>query len=500
MKVSELLDLGVLQQGSPEVQFTGVAYDSRRTRPGHLFVAIRGFKDDGHRYLEEALQNGAVALLVEEPLPVPIPPAIPVLRVASARQALADVACRLHQHPSRRLRVIGVTGTNGKTTTTHLIRAILMERGDRVGLVGTVHNYIGDDVLPVEHTTPESVDLQDYFSRMVAAGSRYAVMEVSSHALTLHRVRGVEFDIGVFTNLTQDHLDFHRDMTEYREAKGLLFAGLGANATKEGPRAAVLNADDPASRRYRELSRVPVLTYGLGPGADVRAREVSVRPGGAAFTLVTPQGEVPLRLALTGRFNVYNALAAATVALVEGVDLATVQRALERTRRVAGRLEAVDAGQPFGVFVDYAHTPDGLENVLRSVREFTPGRVIVVFGCGGDRDPGKRPKMGRIAGELADYVVVTSDNPRTEEPEAIIDQIVQGLQGTRAVQGGYEREPDRARAITRALEMAQPADVVLIAGKGHETYQIFKDRTIPFDDREVARRVLTEQWSRRRSS
>ncbi|MCG0238962.1 MAG: UDP-N-acetylmuramoyl-L-alanyl-D-glutamate--2,6-diaminopimelate ligase [Firmicutes bacterium] len=500
MQVRELLDLGVLLQGDPEVVVTGVAYDSRRTRPGDLFVAIRGFRDNGHRYLEEALQNGARALMVEEPLPVPVPLSVPVIRVPSARQALADAACRLHGHPSRRLRVIGVTGTNGKTTTTHLIRSILMERGDRVGLVGTVHNYIGDDILPVEHTTPESADLQHYLARMVAAGSRYAVMEVSSHALALHRVRGVEFDVGVFTNLTQDHLDFHRDMDDYRETKGRLFASLGVGATKPGPRAAVLNADDPASARYRELCQVPVVTYGLRPGADLWARDVEVRREGAAFTLVSPQGEVRLRLRLTGLFNVYNALAAAAVGLVEGVDLATVRRALERTQGVAGRLEPVDAGQPFGVFVDYAHTPDGLENVLRTVRAFTEGRIILVFGCGGDRDPAKRPKMGAVAGRLADYVIVTSDNPRSEDPEQIIAQILAGVRATPLPPDRYEAEVDRARAIARAIALAQPGDVVLIAGKGHETYQIFKDRTIPFDDREVARQVLAEQMARRRST
>lgn len=495
MQLHELLELGELLQGDPGCEISRVCYDSRRVEPGSLFVAIPGFRHDGHDFVAEALARGASALMVERP--VPVDPQVPVLKVPGARAAMAQAACRLYRWPSRRLRVCGVTGTKGKTTTTHLIRAVLMEQGQRVGLLGTVHNYIGDEVLPVEHTTPESADLQELLDRMTAAGSAYAVMEVSSHALELHRVDGVEFDAAVFTNLTRDHLDFHADLDAYREAKGKLFRSLGAGAVKPGPKVAVLNADDPVSAYYRTLCAVPVMTYGVQSAADVMARDIRVTPEGAAYRLVTPKGELDLHLRLTGRFNVYNTLAAVAVALAEGVELEAVRRALERTQGVAGRLEPVVAGQPFGCFVDYAHTPDSLSNVLSTVRAFTAGRVIVVFGCGGDRDPGKRPQMGRIAARLADYTILTSDNPRTEDPEQILRQIEAGVLEVPDAAGRYEVVADRAAAIARAVALAGPGDVVVIAGKGHETYQIFRDRTIPFDDREVARHVITTQWLRR---
>lgn len=488
MRLAELADLGHIRQGNPAAEISGLAYDSRRVAPGHLFIAVPGFRADGHDFIPDALRRGATAVVVERP--VALPADVAVLEVASARRAMPAIAARFHGFPSRRMRVIGVTGTNGKTTTTHLIRAILMEQGQRVGLLGTVHNYIGDQVLPVEHTTPEAADLQELLAQMAAAGSDAAVMEVSSHALELHRVDDVEFDVAVFTNLTQDHLDFHGDLTAYREAKGKLFANLGAAAVKPGPRAAVLNADDPASTRYRELSRVPVITYGLAAPADVTARDITITPRGAGFTLVTPQGELPMQLKLTGRFNVYNSLAAVCAGLTEGISLDIIRRALERTSGVAGRLEAVEAGQPFGVFVDYAHTPDGLENVLAAARGFTGGRVIAVFGCGGDRDRTKRPQMGRIAAELADYAIITSDNPRSEEPAAIVQEVAAGFAERRPDPAAYELVVDRADAIARAVALARAEDVVVIAGKGHETYQIFRDRTIHFDDREVARAAI----------
>ncbi len=498
VKLWELLELGDLLQGDPGCEISQVCYDSRRVQAGSLFVAVPGLKTDGHQFVADAVARGAVAVMVERP--VPVAPQVPVLLVPSCRAAMARAACRLHRWPARRLRVCGVTGTNGKTTTTHLIRAVLMEPGHRVGLLGTVHNYIGDEVLPVEHTTPESTDLQELLDRMARVGSPYAIMEVSSHALELHRVDGVEFDVAVFTNLTQDHLDFHPDLDAYREAKGRLFSGLGSAAVKTGPKVAVLNADDPASLYYRSLCQVPVLTYGVHTPADVTARDIRITARGAAFRLLTPDGEMDLQLRLTGKFNVYNTLAAVTVALVEGVDLETMRRALERTQGVAGRLEPVVAGQPFGCFVDYAHTPDGLSNVLAAVRAFTRGRVICVFGCGGDRDPGKRVQMGRISARLADYTILTSDNPRTEDPEQIISQIEAGVRESQGSNPAYDLVVDRAQAIARAAALAGPDDVVVIAGKGHETYQIFRDRTIPFDDREVARQIIAGTWARRGSA
>lgn len=491
MRLARILDLGQLLQGNAETEFTSIAYDSRRVEPGALFVAVTGFKTDGHQFVPAALEKGAAVLVVERP--VQAPDQVAVLQVPSSRQAMALLADRFYGQPSQQLRMIGVTGTNGKTTTTHLIRALLKAAGHEVGLIGTVNNYVGDQALPVEHTTPEAVDLQELLARMVAARSDYAVMEVSSHALDLHRVDGVEYDVAVFTNLTQDHLDFHGSMEAYREAKGKLFAGLGRNARKQGPKAAVLNADDPASARYRELAAAPVVTYGIRQPADLTARDMEVGPKGCRYTLVTPRGEVRLELKFTGLFNVYNSLAAAAVGLVEGLDLATIKRALETTAGVAGRLEPVEEGQPFGVFVDYAHTPDGLENVLQAARGFARGRVISVFGCGGDRDRTKRPQMGRISAELADYTIITSDNPRTENPEAIVREIEAGYREARPDPATYEVVVDRAAAIRHAISVALPDDVVVIAGKGHETYQIFADRTVHFDDREVARAAIAER-------
>ncbi|GAB6875894.1 UDP-N-acetylmuramoyl-L-alanyl-D-glutamate--2,6-diaminopimelate ligase [Thermaerobacter litoralis] len=468
----------------------GITYDSRRVEPGFLFVAIRGLRYDGHSFIDEAVARGAAAVVGERALALE---GVPYVQVPSSRLALGLLAAAFYGHPSSRLVLVGVTGTNGKTTTTHLIRWVLEAGGHPTGLIGTVHNIIGGRSLPVERTTPEAADLQRLLAAMRDEGMTHVVMEVSSHALSLQRVAGCAFDIGVFTNLTQDHLDFHASMEDYAAAKARLFARLGRNevpgTTKPGPKAAVINADDPWGRFMADRSSAPVITYGLRERADITAREVEVGPGGIRFVLVSGQGEVPVRLRLTGRFNVYNALAAAGAGLALGLDPGTVARGLESLPAVPGRLERIDRGQPFAVIVDYAHTPDGLENVLKGVRELAgQGRVICVFGCGGDRDRGKRPQMGAISARLADYTVLTSDNPRSEDPEAILDDIEAGV---RQVPGAaYERVTERAAAIRRALELARPGDVVLIAGKGHEDYQIFADRTIHFDDREVAAEAL----------
>jgi UDP-N-acetylmuramoyl-L-alanyl-D-glutamate--2,6-diaminopimelate ligase len=487
MQVAACLDLGRLLAGDPSTEFRRVVYDSRQVTPGSLFVAVPGFRQDGHQFIDEAVAAGAVAVVVEHP--VHVPPAVAVLQVPSSRRALSALAARFFDYPSRRLQVVGVTGTNGKTTTTHLIRAILQLHGRSVGLIGTVRNYVGQRSLPVTHTTPEGPDLQELLYQMVTEGDQVAVMEVSSHALTLDRVADVEFDVAVFTNLTQDHLDFHQSLDEYRDAKGRLFTMLGCDPHKTGPKVAVLNSDDPASAEYRNRCRVPVVTYGVrDPQSMVRAENPVGDAGGTDIRLVTPWGERQVHLGLAGRFNVYNSLAAAAACLQMGVPLDTVARALADMRGVPGRLEPVVEGQPFGVFVDYAHTPDGLANVLAAARELTHGRVIAVFGAGGDRDRTKRPKMGEIAGRLADLSIITSDNPRTEEPAQIITDIEQGI--ATVAPGRYELVEDRTAAIDRALELARPGDVVIIAGKGHETYQIFRDRTIPYDDREVARSRL----------
>ncbi len=491
MLLREFLGLGRLLQGSPETEVTRVVYDSRQAGPGALFVAMPGFKTDGHAFIADALARGASAVAVERGISAP--PEVAVLQVESSRKALGALASILRQWPSRRLRTIGVTGTNGKTTTTHLIRSILMEHGQKVGLIGTVHNFVGEQELPARLTTPQASDLQDLFHEMVEAGCGYTVMEVSSEGLDMNRVDDVEFDVGVFTNLTQDHLNYHGTLERYRDAKLTLFRSLDPKGYK-CPKAAVLNLDDPSCSHFQGACQVPVLTYGLDRRADLHAYDLDITSTGSRFKLRTPKGELQISLRLAGKFNVYNAMAAAGAALIEGVPLETIKRALEKASGVAGRMEAIHAGQPFGVFVDYAHSPDGLENVLRTAQGFARGRVISVFGCGGDRDRSKRPQMGRISGQLADYTIITSDNPRTEDPAEIMRDIEAGILQVVTPGAHYELVEDRARAIERAIAIAQPDDVILIAGKGHETYQIFRDRTIDFDDREVARRLIQKRF------
>lgn len=484
---------GATITGDAGCEIAGLRYDSRAVEPGDLFMCFRGFVHDGHDFIPEALGRGARALMVDRPERVP--PGVPAVVVPDTRRAAGPVASRFYGDPSARLHLVGVTGTNGKTTTTFLIRAVLSLRGP-VGLVGTVHNVVGGEVRPVRHTTPEAVDLQSLLHAMAARGDHAAVMEVSSHALALHRVDGCRFDIGVFTNLTQDHLDFHGDLEGYREAKARLFEMLGeeAGGGKGWPRAAVINADDPSGREMARRCRVPVITYGLAGGADVSARDIRLRLDGAAFRVVHPGGETPVELRLTGQFNVYNALAAFAVGLVEGFEPAAIAAALAGVPGVPGRFELVPGRQEFAVIVDYAHTPDGLENVLRAVRELSRGKVITVFGCGGDRDRGKRPLMGQVAARLSDMVIITSDNPRSEEPAAIAREIEAGV---RQVPGRpFLSILSREAAIRQAIAAAGPGDVVLIAGKGHERYQIFRDSVVPFDDRQVASQALQEMGLR----
>lgn len=494
MRLSECLGLGKLLQGSPDTEVNRVVYDSRQAQPGALFVAVPGFKTDGHAFVADAVRRGASAVVVEQP--VDAPPQVAVLQVGSARKALASLAARLYRWPSRKLRVIGVTGTNGKTTTTHLIRSILMQQGHTVGLIGTVHNFIGQEELPAQLTTPQASDLQELMHRMVEAGCSHVVMEVSSEGLDMHRVDDVEFDIGVFTNLTQDHLNYHGTLENYRAAKMQLFRMLGQAGAKPN-KTAILNMDDVAASSFRDACAVPVRYFGMDTRADVRASHITSGSRGSSFLLHTPEGDLALTLRLAGRFNIYNAMAAAAACQGEGVSLPVIQRALEAAVGVSGRMEAIDAGQPFGVFVDYAHSPDGLENVLRTAQDFATGRVIAVFGCGGDRDRTKRPQMGRIAAERSEYLIITSDNPRSEEPEAIVRDIERGVLDITAPGQYYEIVVDRASAIARAIAIAAPNDVIIIAGKGHETYQIFKDKTIDFDDRAVARRCIEARMGRK---
>ncbi len=477
----------------PDPMVCGVEHDSRRICPGDVFVCLRGQRHDGHRFVPQAVDKGAVAVVSERRLDLPSDVALVV--VPDSRRALAWLAAAVHDHPSKGMRLIGVTGTNGKSTTVHLVRTILERTGRPCGLVGTVHRVVGGTVLPADLTTPEAPELQRLLAGMLEAGCSHAVMEVSSQALAVGRVATCEFDVAVFTNLTYEHMELHGTFDEYRKAKGLLFQHLGTTywgSSKDGPKAAVLNADDPSFPHFRSWCAVPVVAYGLGDGCQVRGTEVKTDDRGRVTFRVNAHGHSALvRLRLAGTFNVYNALAALAVALVEGLQLEEAVEALEYADPVPGRFEYVDAGQPFAVIVDYAHSPNGLENVLQAARGLARGRVLVVFGCGGDRDPSKRPIMGEIAGALADLVVVTSDNPRHEDPHQIMADIEEGLKRT-PPREGYRLVEDRREAIRTAIRLAREGDVVLIAGKGHETTQIYGDRALPFDDRRVAREVLAE--------
>ena len=472
------------QQDNPLI--LTLAHDSRKVEPGTLFVCIPGATVDGHDFAEAAVQKGAVAVLAERPLPVSLP--VPVLLTPDVRKAVELISAWFFAEPARRLRMIGVTGTNGKTTTTHIIRDIFNRAGRPCGVIGTLHTLIGDQVVPVKNTTPDVLDLQSSLAAMVAGGMSAVAMEVSSHALALGRVAGCEFDAAVFTNMTQDHLDFHGDLTAYRDAKATLFRLLDAADALKPNKNAIVNIDDPAGRFMLQTTQATAITYGIEQAADLQAVDVIIRPEGCRFRVVGRFGEFIVQSRLTGLFNIYNQLAAIGVALAEGIDIADIQAALADFSNVPGRFERVEIDKPFSVIVDYAHTPDGLENVLRTAKQFVTGRLIAVFGCGGDRDRTKRPIMGELAARYADRVIVTSDNPRSEEPEFIIGQIMAGI-ATAEAQQRTETIADRRLAIQRAMEIAAAGDVILVAGKGHENYQILADRTIHFDDREVVQEL-----------
>jgi UDP-N-acetylmuramoyl-L-alanyl-D-glutamate--2,6-diaminopimelate ligase len=475
--------------GDGSVQIESLAYDSRKAGPGTLFFCVPGEKVDGHEFAAPAVEAGAVGLVVERELESDVAQLV----VPDARAAMAPLAARFFGDPTEELRVVGVTGTNGKTTTAFLVREILEAAGTRCGLLGTVKQVVGGVEEEVERTTPEAIDLQAAFRRMQAAGDRACAMEVSSHALTLHRAGAIHFDLALFTNLTQDHLDFHADMEDYFASKRLLF--------ESGPRVGIVNVDDEYGRRL--AGEFDCLTFSAaGREADFAARGVSFDAGGATFTVTAPPvgrdrtngdrdrpggGEWGVRTGLPGDFNVANALAAFAAAVSLGVEPKAAAAALEEAPSPPGRLEPIDEGQPFAVFVDYAHTPDSLDNVLRAARAVTGGRLVVVVGAGGDRDRDKRPKMGRAAADGAELAVITSDNPRSEDPETIVAEVVAGAKGGATI----EVEPERRAAIALALGRARTGDTVVIAGKGHEQGQEFEGgRKVPFDDRDVAREEL----------
>ena len=455
--------------GHAPVEIRDLAYDARAVEPGSLFFCVPGGRADGHDFAPQAVGSGAVALVVERTLDVDVPQLV----VESARAAMPVAADEFFGRPTEQLQVAGVTGTNGKTTTAFLLYAILAAAGRRPGLLGTIESRVGGERRPAIRTTPEAIDLQRAFRDMLDAGDRSAAVEATSHGSALGRLERVRFSALVFTNLTQDHLDFHGTLDEYYDAKRRLFT--------EGRPPAAVNVGDEHGRRLADELRgcQELVTFGLRDDAEIRAAELELGPRGARFRA----GGIELETRLRGRFNVENVLGAVAAARLLGIDGDAIAYGVRELRGVPGRFEAVDEGQPFAVLVDYAHTPDSLENVLRTARDLAQNRVICVFGCGGDRDRGKRPLMGRIATDLADVAIVTSDNPRSEEPDAIIAEILAGADDA-------EVEPDRREAIARAVDAAEEGDVVVIAGKGHEQGQQFADRTIPFDDREVAREAL----------
>ena len=481
MRLKELLrDIPVLATNAdPEMEICQVIYDSRKVTPGSLFVAVTGFAADGNRFIPMALEKGAgVIVTAKKP-----EGDFPYVLVENDRQALALLGCNFYGHPAKDMTMVGVTGTNGKTSVTLLLKHVLEKTlNAKVGLIGTTANMIGDEVIPTERTTPESFELQGLFARMRDAGCTHVVMEVSSHAIALDRVAGVRFDAAAFTNLTEDHLDFHKTMDHYCDTKAELF-----RRCQNG----VINADDGYAQRFLDAAECRVLTTSVAGRGDLMAKELELRSGGIDFTAVLDGREVPVSLGIPGKFTVYNALTVLGLAVSLGIDLACAAKALADAPGVKGRVEVVPTpGMEYTVLIDYAHTPDGLENVLSSVRGFCKGRLIAVFGCGGDRDPIKRPIMGQIGARLADIAIITSDNPRTEDPEAIIRDITPG-----ADRAGkpYEVVVDRIEAIRQAMAMAQKDDIIVLAGKGHETYQEIMGVKHHMDEREIVAAILEEK-------
>lgn len=476
MKLKQLFGPASRIIGDPETDVTGLSYDSRSVQPGDLFFCIRGTAADGNRYAADACARGAAAVMSAAEHPEL---SVPQVIVADDRLGMAEAACAFYGRPSERMRVVGITGTNGKTTTTHMIKRIAEHAGLRVGLIGTICNMIGSETLHTERTTPESPDLQALLAHMAAAGCDLAVMEVSSHALALARTHGIFFDVGIFSNLTQDHLDFHGTWEKYAAAKERLFAH---------SKVSLINVDDPEAARMQQAAAGRVVTYGFGE-ADLQAQDPELHEAGVRYTLATPAGSFPVRVGIPGRFSIYNSMAAAGTALALGLAPGDVEEALAQMPPVAGRVELLDTrGRGYSVILDYAHTPDSLENVLRTVRDFTRREVLVVFGCGGNRDAGKRPQMGAIAARYADQLFVTSDNPRFEDPWTIISDIESGIpRGT-----GQVTIENRREAIRAALAAAQPGDVVVLAGKGHEDYQEIQGVKHPFDEKVVVAELLDE--------
>jgi len=475
-----------LLPSAAEIEIRQVACDSRKVEAGTLFFALHGAKVDGNAFVRDAIAKGAVAIASEEKPPPALPEGVPWIRVREARKALAITAANFFGHPGEGLQLVAVTGTNGKTTTTSIIDSIIKVSGAKTGLFGTIayHTPAGD--YPAPNTTPESVDLQGFLAETRDAGGRYAVLEASSHALSMDRLWGCHFAAAVFTNLTREHMDYHKTFDDYFAAKRRLFMGTGAGV----PEVAVINTDDEYGKRLAGFAKTTV-TYGLESAADITTKKFQLTFSGLSFSAQTPKGKVQVSSRLVGRINVYNILAA--IGAAQALDLSNeiIEAGIRSLESVSGRFQRIDLGQPYFVVVDYAHTDDALESLIRTARELNPkGRIITLFGCGGGKDRTKRPVMGEAAGRLSDLTILSNDNPKTEDPLKIISDIVVGLQKTN---GKYMIEPDREKAIALAMDQALPGDIVLLAGKGHENYQILADRTLEFDDREQARRVLNER-------
>jgi UDP-N-acetylmuramoyl-L-alanyl-D-glutamate--2,6-diaminopimelate ligase len=502
MRLGELVSAldGAVELPGPwrQREVTNLVQDSRKASPGAVFVAVRGFHSDGHQFISQAVRQGAAAVIAEEGVRVEAFSDTPVIRVPDSRRALARLAAKFYGNPCGKLKVVGITGTKGKTTTSYLVRSIIEAAGHRVGLIGTIDYRIGDRVYPAPNTTPESLDLQALLAEMVEHRAAYCVMEVSSHALALGRTDGCVFEAAAFTNLAPEHLDFHESMDDYFQAKLKLFTGLGTDKT------AVVNKDDARCDEIIQRTTARVITYGRSADADVRPAGILGHDRtGLQFSAVTPIGEIGIDSKLVGSYNVSNILAAVGLGIALGCSRDSIADGIRRMSAVPGRMERVDAGQSFGVFVDYAHTEESLASLLRAVGDMGGGRIITVFGCGGDRDRAKRPRMGAAALAGSDIVIVTSDNPRTEDPLAIIAEIERGMGSgrkvpgpeTSAVQGGptpYLVIPDRAEAIDTAVSLAAPGDIVVLAGKGHEDYQIIGTAKHHFDDREQARMAIAK--------
>lgn len=475
MKLADLCMQGMALIGDGNTEISSVTYDSRKACKGALFFCISGYKTDGHNYAQSAVDAGAVALMVTHVLNIDVPQIV----VKDSRSAMAHISKKFYGSPDNQMKMIGITGTNGKTTTTYMIKSVLEHAGRKTGLIGTIHNMIGKQEIPTERTTPESPDLFALLRRMADEGCEAVVMEVSSHSLALSRVDGITFDVAVFTNLTQDHLDFHKTFDHYKASKKKLF---------EFAQSAAVNMDDHEAAYMMEGLNARWMSYGIQTSADVMASNIEITPRGVTYDLKIAQAMMPLNLRIPGIFSVYNSMSAATACLLLGEDLEAIKIGLEAMPSVAGRFEVLETGErPYTVILDYAHTPDSLENTLKTVQSFARGRIVPVFGCGGDRDKGKRPMMGEIAGRLSTFAIITSDNPRSEDPYDIIGAVEEGMEKTDCK---YICIENRREAIAYALDNAQPDDIIVLAGKGHETYQEIKGKKYPFDEKVVVADLL----------